>query len=82
MNVLRFLFPGLREELRSTVRTEVRKHADQTLLSHAAARQALDVYEMKLETLDTRMARRLIKLEARIAELEMREQATTTRRVA
>ena len=73
MKILRFLFPGLSEQLRQMIRREIKRDIQQTLVTHAAARQSLDLYEMKLETLDTRLAKRLMKLEGRLAELEARE---------
>ena len=82
MKVLRFLFPRLGEELRNLIRKEVRRDVQHNLVSHAAARQALDIYEMKLETLDTRMAKRMMAMEIRLAELELREEMQPTRRVA
>ena len=57
-------------QLRKVVRREIKREVQQSLVSHAAARQALDLYEMKLETLDTRIAKRIMALEARVAELE------------
>ncbi len=82
MRLLRFLFPKLGEELRNLIRREIRRDVQQNLVTHAAARQSLDIYEMKMETLDTRLAKRIMALEARIAELEMREEVQPTRRVA
>jgi hypothetical protein len=60
----------LATKLKRIIRKEILKEAQQNLLTHNAARQALDVYEMKLETLDTRLAKRIMALEARVAELE------------
>ncbi len=71
VKVLRFLFPKLAEELRRMIRREIKRDIQQTLVTHAAARQALDLYEMKLETLDTRLAKRIMTIEARLAELEL-----------
>lgn len=82
MKFLRFLFPRLGEELRTLIRKEIRRDVQQNLVTHSAARQSLDLYEMKLETLDTRLAKRMMALEARISELEMREETRPTRRVA
>ena len=82
MKFLRFLFPRLGDELRTLIRKEVRRDVQQNLVTHSAARQSLDLYEMKLETLDTRLAKRMMALEARISELEMREETQPTRRVA
>ena len=82
MKILNFLFPKLGEELRTLIRKEIRRDVQQNLVSHSAARQSLDLYEMKLETLDTRMAKRMMALEARLSQLEMRDDAQATRRVA
>lgn len=57
-------------KLKRIIRREILREAQQNLLTHNAARQALDLYEMRLETLDTRIAKRIMALEARIAELE------------
>ena len=63
----------LANKLRKVIRRELQREYQHNLVTHTAARQALDLYEMKLETLDTRLAKRIIHLEARIAELEARE---------
>ena len=60
----------LAAKLRRIIRRELQREYQHNLITHAAARQALDLYEMKLETLDTRLAKRVVHLEARIAELE------------
>ena len=57
-------------KLKRIIRKEILREAQQNLLTHNAARQALDLYEMRLETLDTRLAKRIMALEARVAELE------------
>ncbi len=82
MKILRFLFPNLGEELRQIVRREIRRDIQTNLVTHAAARQSLDLYEMKLETLDTRIAKRMMALEAKVAELETHDSAQPARRVA
>ena len=76
VKVLGFVFPKLAEDLRRMVRREIRRDIEETLVSEKAARQSFDLYEMKLETLDTRLARRIMAMEARIAELEMSGQPT------
>ena len=58
-------------KLRRIIRRELQREYQHNLVTHSAARQALDLYEMKLETLDTRLAKRIVHLEARIAELEV-----------
>ena len=60
----------LATKLRRIIRRELQREYQHNLVTHSAARQALDLYEMKLETLDTRLAKRIVHLEARIAELE------------
>lgn len=82
MKVLGFLFPRLADDLRRMIRREIRRDIDKTLVTQAAARQSLDLYEMKLETLDTRLAKRLMALEGRVAELELRGEVRPARRVA
>ena len=57
-------------KLKRIIRREILREAQQNLLTHNAARQALDIYEMRLETLDTRIAKRIMALEDRIAALE------------
>jgi hypothetical protein len=82
MKVLRFLFLTLADELRKVIRREIRRDIERSLVTHAEARQSLDLYEMKLETLDTRLAKRLMALEGRVAELEIRGEMRPARRVA
>ena len=82
MKVLGFLSPRLADDLRRMIRREIRRDIEKTLVTQAAARQSLDLYEMKLETLDTRLAKRLMALEGRVAELELRGGVRPTRRVA
>ncbi|MEM9059603.1 MAG: hypothetical protein AAGD13_04000 [Pseudomonadota bacterium] len=77
---LKKLFPSLAANLRRQIRREIQKEVQQTLVTHAAARQALDIYEMRMETLDTRLAKRIMALEDRIATLEAREHLHVTRR--
>lgn len=70
LKILQTLFPSLSTELRRVIRKEIQKDIQQNLVTHAAARQSMDLYEMRLETLDTRLAKRIMSMEARIAELE------------
>ena len=70
LKLLQTVFPSLGTQLRRQIRKEIQREAQQNLLTHAAARQSLDLYEMRLETLDTRLAKRIMTMEARIAELE------------
>jgi len=74
IKLLNSLFPGLAAELRRQIRKEIQRDIQQNLVTHAAARQSLDLYEMKLETLDTRLAKRIMTLEARVADLEGQQQ--------
>jgi len=71
VKALRFVFPRLVEDLRKLVRREIRRDVQQRGVGREAVRQSLDLYEMKLETLDTRLAKRIMAMEARIAELEL-----------
>lgn len=70
---LKKLFPSLAAQLRKQIRREIQREIQQSLVTHSAARQALDLYEMRLETLDTRLAKRIMVLEDRIAQLEARD---------
>ncbi|MEM7211544.1 MAG: hypothetical protein AAF479_06560, partial [Pseudomonadota bacterium] len=69
---LKKLFPSLSAQLRRQIRREIQREIQQTLLTHAAARQALDIYEMRLETLDTRLAKRIMEREDRVTALDAR----------
>ena len=82
MRFLRFLFPKLRDEIRTMIRREIRRDIQQSLVTHTAARQSLDLYEMKLEAMDTRLAKRMMALEAKLHEMEAREDEQPTRRIA
>lgn len=70
MKWLAALFPDLTAKLRRIVRREIQRDIQQNLVTHTAARQSFDLYEMRLETLDTRIAKRIMALEDRIAALE------------
>ena len=72
IKTLNRLFPSLGKALKREIRREIQRDIQQNLVTHTAARQALDLYEMRLETLDTRVAKRIMALEARVAELEAR----------
>lgn len=74
------LFPSLTARLRRQIRREIQREIQQSLLTHAAARQALDIYEMRLETLDTRLAQRIMTLEDSVAALEARDELQLRRR--
>lgn len=60
----------LRKNLRSMIRKDIAREAQVSMLTYTAARQSLDIYEMRLETIDTRLGKRVRELEARIGELE------------
>lgn len=75
LKIIQYLFPSLSTQLRRLIRKEIQKDVQQNLVTHAAARQSLDLYEMRLETLDTRLAKRIMAMEARIAELEAHTQS-------
>lgn len=68
----------LRKKLRNMIRKDIAREAQASMLTYTAARQSLDIYEMRLETIDTRLGKRVRELEARIGELE----ATLTLRAA
>lgn len=60
----------LRKNLRSMIRKDIAREAQANMLTYTAARQSLDIYEMRLETIDTRLGKRLREMEARIETLE------------
>lgn len=60
----------LRRNLRSMIRKDIAREAQASMLTYTAARQSLDIYEMRLETIDTRLGKRLREMEARIETLE------------
>jgi uncharacterized alpha-E superfamily protein len=60
----------LRKDLRSLIRKEIAREAQANMVSYTSARQSLDIYEMRLETLDTRLGKRVRELEARVEALE------------
>ncbi|MEM1130451.1 MAG: hypothetical protein AAGH83_08000 [Pseudomonadota bacterium] len=70
--IIQTLFPSASAQLRRIIRKEIQKDVQQNLVTHSAARQSLDLYEMRLETLDTRLAKRFMAMEDRITELEAR----------
>lgn len=70
MKWFKALFPDLTAKLRRMIRREIHRDIQNSLITHAAARQSFDLYEMRLETLDTRIAKRIMALEARVAQLE------------
>lgn len=79
MRWLNALLPDLTAKLRRMIRREIRRDMQNSMITHAAARQSFDLYEMRLETLDTRVAKRILALEARVAELEGGRQAPERR---
>lgn len=60
----------LRRNLRSMIRKDIAREAQASMLTYTAARQSLDIYEMRLETIETRLGKRLRELEARVETLE------------
>jgi len=60
----------LRKKLRSMIRKDIAREAQTSMLTYTAARQSLDIYEMRLETIDTRLGKRVREMEARIEALE------------
>ncbi len=65
-----FTFEKQKQKFRAWARREIAREAQTTMLTYQAARQSLDLYEMRLETLDTRLCKRLRELEDRVAEME------------
>jgi len=59
-----------RSRARTWIKQEIARHTQMHMLSYTAARQAMDLYEMRLETLDTRLGKRVRELEAKVVELE------------
>ena len=74
------LFSPLANRLRRQIRREIQRELQQSAVTHRAARQAFDIYEMRLETLDTRLAKRIMALEDRIAILEAQDELRLRRR--
>lgn len=60
----------LHRDLRSLIRKEIAREAQANMVSYTSARQSLDIYEMRLETLDTRLGKRVRELEAKVETLE------------
>lgn len=60
----------LQNKIRSMIRKDIAREAQASMLTYTAARQSLDIYEMRLETIDTRLGKKVRELEARIDELE------------
>lgn len=71
------IFPDLTAKLRRMIRREIQRDIQTSCVTHAAARQSFDLYEMRLETMDTRVAKRILALEDRVARLEAERTATT-----
>lgn len=59
-----------KQKFRVWARREIAREAQNSMLSYQAARQALDLYEMRLETIDTRLCKQVRQLETRVVELE------------
>jgi hypothetical protein len=65
-----FTFEKQKQKFRAWARREIAREAQNTMLTYQAARQSLDLYEMRLETLDTRLCKRIRELEDRVANME------------
>ena len=63
-------FAKWKKKVRAWTRKEIAREARQTMMSYQAARQALDLYEMRLETMETRLCKRVLLLEDQVTELE------------
>ena len=77
---LKKMFPSLAAQLRRQIRREIQREIQQSLISYSAAKQAFDIYEMRMETQDTRITKRMIALEDRIAALEATDELQLRRR--
>lgn len=65
-----FGWKSFKRRLRGLIRREIAREAQANMVTYTAARQTMDLYEMRLETIDTRLCKRLRELEARVADLE------------
>ena len=65
-----FGFEGTKKKMRAWARKEIAREARTTMMSHQAARQTVDIFEMRLEAIETRLCKRVLTLEGRVAELE------------
>lgn len=65
-----FGFEKTKKKIRSWARKEIARETRQTMMSYQAARQVVDLYEMRLEAIDTRLCKRVMQLEDKVAELE------------
>lgn len=65
-----FTFEKTKKRIRAWARKEIARETRASMMSYQAARQSFDIYEMRLETIDTRICKRLMELETRVAELE------------
>ncbi|MEO1611373.1 MAG: hypothetical protein AAFU55_03305 [Pseudomonadota bacterium] len=65
-----FGFEGTKKKLRTWARKEIARETRTTMMSHQAARQTIDIFEMRLEAIETRLCKRVLHLEDRVAELE------------
>ena len=65
-----FGFEGTKKKMRAWARKEIAREARTTMMSHQAARQTVDIFEMRLEAIETRLCKRVLTLEDRVAELE------------
>ncbi len=65
----------------SRVRREVAREARENMMSYAAARQSFDLYEMRLEAIETRLIRKIIALEAEIGALKAGREAPASKKL-
>ncbi|MEM7523502.1 MAG: hypothetical protein AAF360_07060 [Pseudomonadota bacterium] len=70
-----FWIKAWRQTSLTRLRREIARETRSTMLSYHAARRSLDVYEMRLDAIDTRLGKRVRELEARVAELEAADAA-------
>ena len=67
-----FGYKNYRDRARAWIKKEIARYAQANMVPYTAARQSLDIYEMRLETLDTRLGKRVRELEAQVSHLEGR----------
>ena len=67
-----FGYKNYRDRARAWIKKEIVRYAQTNMVPYTAARQSLDIYEMRLETLDTRLGKRVRELEALVNRLEGR----------
>lgn len=59
----------------SRVRREVAREARENMMSYTAARQSFDLYEMRLDAIETGLIRKIVQLEKEVAALRAERRA-------